>query len=128
NPICTEEYSQNAVWRTLGGRGNATVAKRMERRLSSDFLIIQVGPEWAALRKVNRLDGLKVKETEPAFEDAFDDSPEANQKHVLALKAESTRYNIGDIIRDINVPTGALKVLHESEASRFSFEPAGARR
>src|SRR5262249_51676481 len=60
------------------------------------------------------------------FEDAFDDSPEANHKHVLALKAESTRYNIGDIIRDMNVPTAALKVLHESEISRFAFERAGA--
>ncbi len=126
NLIGTEEYVQNAAWLAPGSRGNATVAKRMQRRLSSDFLIIQVGLEWAALRKVNRLDGLKVKETEPAFEDAFDDSPEANQKHVLALKAESTRYNIGDIIRDINVPTGALKVLHESEVSRFAFEHAGA--
>jgi len=126
NLIGNEEYVQNAAWLAPTGRGNPMVAKRLQRRVSSDFLIIQVGPEWAALRKANRVDGSKVKETEPAFEDAFDNSPEANQKRLLAMKAESTRYNIGDIIRDTNLPTVALKVLRESEVSRFVFERAGS--
>ena len=126
NLIGNEEYVQNAAWLAPTGRGNPMVAKRLQRRVSSDFLIIQVGPEWAALRKANRVDGSKVKETEPAFEDAFDNSPEANQKRLLAMKAESIRYNIGDIIRDTNLPTVALKVLRESEVSRFVFEQAGS--
>jgi len=126
NLIGNEEYVQNAAWLAPTGRGNPMVAKRLQRRVSSDFLIIQVGPEWAALRKANRVDGSKVKETEPAFEDAFDNSSEANQKRLLAMKAESIRYNIGDIIRDTNLPTVALKVLRESEVSRFVFERAGS--
>ena len=126
NLIGNEEYVQNAAWLAPAGRGNPMVAKRLQRRVSSDFLIIQVGPEWAALRKVNRIDGVKVNETEPALEDAFDNSPEANQKRLLAMKAESIRYNIGDIIRDTNLPTVALKVLRESEVSRFVFERAGS--
>ncbi|HYR86704.1 MAG TPA: hypothetical protein VE422_21635 [Terriglobia bacterium] len=127
NLIGSEEYVQNAVWlaRTLGG-AYPTVAKRLQRRVSSDFLIIQVGEEWAALRKGNRVDGLKVKEPEPAFEDAFDDSPEANHKRLVAMKAESTRYNIGDIIRETNLPTLALKILRKNEISRFAFERAGS--
>src|SRR5947207_2814108 len=68
NLIGTEEYLQNAVW--LDGRSPARVSRRMQRRTSSDFLIIQVGSEWAALRKVNRVDGLKEKEVTPTFEDA----------------------------------------------------------
>ena len=127
NLIGSEEYVQNAVWLAPSGRGgNPMVAKRSQRRVSSDFLIIQVGPEWAALRKANRVDGSKVKESEPAFEDSFDNSPEANHKRLLEMKAESTRYNIGDIIRSINLPTVALKVLRESEVSRFAFEHAGS--
>ena len=123
NLIGAEEYVQNAVWLDPNRR---VVAKRLQRRVSSDFLIIQVGAEWVALRKATRVDGSKVKETEPAFEDAFDNSPEANEKLLLAMKGESTRYNIGDIIRTINVPTVALKVLRESEFSRFAFERAGS--
>jgi hypothetical protein len=126
NLIGSEEYVQNAVWIAPTTRGGTTVAKRMQRRVSSDFLMIQVGPEWAALRKVNRVDGSKVKETEPAFEDAFDNSPEANTKRLEAMKTESTRHNIGDIIREINLPTVALKVLREGEVSRFAFERAGS--
>ncbi len=125
NLIGREEYVQNAVWLAPTARSGPMVTKRAQRRLSSDFLMIQVGREWAALRKVNRADGAKVKETEPAFEDSFGDSPEANRKSLEAMKAESTRYNIGDIIREINLPTLALKVLLHSEVSRFAFERVG---
>jgi hypothetical protein len=63
--------------------------------------------EWAALRKVNRIDGLKVKETAPKFEDAFEDSPEANARRLQDMKKESTEYNLGDVQREINLPTFA---------------------
>ena len=116
NLIGSEEYVQNAAWRA---------GKRSQRRISSDFLIIQVGAEWVALRKVNRVDGAKVPQAEPSFEEAFDDSPAANAKRLAGMKDESTRYNIGDVIREINLPTLALKVLRKSELSRFSFEKTG---
>jgi hypothetical protein len=126
NLIGSEEYVQNSAWLENTRFGYPRVGKRSQRRISSDFLIVQVGPEWAALRKVNRVDGVKVKETEPSFEDAFDNSPEANSTRLLVMKAESTGYNIGDIIREINLPTFALKVLRQSEVSRFAFERAGS--
>ena len=129
NLIGAEEYIQNAVWLGVAAAGRSaspTVAKRLQRRTSSDFLIIQVGAEWAALRKTNRVDGSKLKETEPAFEDAFDNSPEANEKRLLIMKGESTQFNIGDIIREINLPTLALKVLRKGEVSRFVFDRAGS--
>lgn len=97
----------------------------MQRRTSSDFLIIQVGTEWAALRKANRVDGLKVKEVIPAFEDAFDDSPAANAKRLSDMKAESTEYNLGDVQREMNLPTFALRILRQGEIARFAFERAG---
>jgi hypothetical protein len=128
NLIGAEEYVQNAVWMNSGGRGYAQVGKKTQKRTSSDFLIIQVGSEWTALRKFNRVDGFKEKEVEPAFEDVFDNSPQANAKRLSDMKAESTRHNLGDIRRDINLPTFALKVLRKSEVGRFSFERAGASR
>jgi hypothetical protein len=128
NLIGAEEYVQNAVWMGTGARGFAQVGKRMQRRTSSDFLIIQVGSEWTALRKINRVDGFKEKEVEPAFEDVFDNSPQANAKRLSDMKAESTRHNLGDVRRDINLPTFALKVLRKSEVGRFSFERAGTSR
>ena len=123
NLIGAEEYVQTSV---LLDNGNPPrVAKRTQRRTSSDFLIIQVGPEWAALRKVNRVDGLKVKEVVPSFADAFDDSPEANAKRLRDMKTESTEYNLGEVQREMNLPTFALRVLRQGEIDRFSFERAG---
>jgi hypothetical protein len=83
NLIGTEDYLQNAVW--MDNNNPPRVFKRAQRRTSADFLIIQVGPEWAALRKVNRVDGLKVKEVATAFEDAFEDSPEMNAKRLVNI-------------------------------------------
>src|SRR5215831_12610110 len=58
NLIGAEEYLQSSTW--FDNSHPPRVAKRAQRRTSSDFLIIQIGSEWSALRKVNRVDGLKV--------------------------------------------------------------------
>jgi hypothetical protein len=123
NLIGAEEYVQNSV--LLDNSNPPRIAKRMQRRTASDFLIIQVASEWAALRKVNRVDGLKVKEVVPAFEDAFEDSPAANAKRLHDMKVESTEYNLGDVQREMNLPTFALRILRQSEIARFDFERAG---
>jgi len=126
NLIGAEEYVQNSVW--LDGSNPPKVMRRAQRRTSSDFLIIQVGSEWAALRKVNRVDGIKVKETVPSFEDAFDASPQANAKRLEDMKHDSTEHNLGDVRREINLPTFALRLLRPSEIGRFTFERAGTAR
>jgi hypothetical protein len=123
NLIGAEEYVQTSVWQD--SNTPPRVVKRMQRRTASDFLIIQVGPEWAALRKVNRVDGQPVKEAAPAFEDVFDESPEMNAARLRSMKDESTGYNLGDVRREINLPTFALRVLRKSEVARFSFDRAG---
>src|SRR5215831_9705113 len=123
NLIGTEEYVQSSVW--MDASTPPRVSRRMQRRTSSDFLIIQVGNEWAALRKVNRVDGIKVIETAPAFDQAFDNSPEANAKLLDNFKRESTEYNLGDVRREMNLPTFALHVLRKNEITRFAFDRAG---
>jgi hypothetical protein len=123
NLIGTEEYSQTSLW--LDNSTPQRIAKRAQRRTISDFLIIQVSQEWTALRKINRVDGIKIKEQPVAFEDAFDDSPQANAKRLRSMKEESTQQNLGDVQREINLPTFALKILRKNEVSRFSFERSG---
>src|SRR5262245_11181669 len=114
NLIATEEYLQ--TW--TNGR-NARIA---QRRTLSDVLLIQVGSEWSALRKVTRVDGSKLKTDEKGFAEAFEDSPANNSKRLLQMKTESTQYNLGNILREINLSTFALKVLRQTEIERFNFE------
>jgi hypothetical protein len=123
NLIGSEEYVQSSVW--MDSSTPSRVSKRMQRRTSSDILIIQVGEEWAALRKINRVDGIKEKETAPDFEQAFDSSAEANAKLLQKFQRESTAQNLGDVRRDMNLPTFALRVLRKKEMSRFTFDRAG---
>src|SRR5437016_3490247 len=99
NLIGAEEYLQTSALLDP----NKRVAQRMQRRTSSDFLIIQVGSEWAALRKINKIDGLRVKEATPSFEDAFDNSPSANARRLDEMKNESTAQNLGAVQREINL-------------------------
>lgn len=126
NLIGAEEYVQSSVWMDNGSP--ARVTKRTQRRTSSDFLIIQVGSEWAALRKVNRVDGIRLPQQPQSFEDAFDTSPAANARRIQEMKDESTAQNLGDVRREINLPTFALKVLRKSEIGRFKFERNGTAR
>jgi hypothetical protein len=41
------------------------------------------------------------------------------------IAAESARYNIGGVERNINVPTQALDFLHPRHSARFSFRRSG---
>jgi hypothetical protein len=126
NLIGAEEYVQNSI--LMDNSSPPRVARRIQRRTSSDFLIIQVGSEWTALRKVNRVDGQRVKEEPPSFEDAFDDSPATNARRLQEMKDESIAYNLGEVRREINLPTFTLKVLRKSEVGRFMFERMGTAR
>src|SRR5438094_177717 len=92
NVIATEDYFQN--WT------NGRSIRRGQRRTTADILIIKVGNEWAALRKVNRVDGVKVNKTEEAFDTAFADSPADNMKRLAKMKGQSTEYNLRDVLRE----------------------------
>ena len=74
------------------------------------------------MNKVNRVDGSKVKDEQPPLADAFDGSPQSNWKQLRRMIDESTQYNIGDVIREINLPTFALAVMRKAEVQRFNFE------
>jgi hypothetical protein len=120
NLIGAEEYVQNAAWKNPGAR-LAVISKKQQRRMTSDFLILQVGREWTGLRKVSRVDGSRIDEKTEKFEEVFDDTPQGNTKRLKNLTEESSRFNIGDVLRQINLPTFALSVMRKEEAPRFAF-------
>jgi len=112
NVLASETYVQN-------------YGPRMQRRMESDFLIVLVGKDRMGIRKVNQVDGKPVTSAEPTLEALMDDSPQGVQRRIAALREESSRYNLGPILRQINLPTFALKVVRRQEATRFAFDPHG---
>jgi hypothetical protein len=137
NLIGTEDYLQSSVWPSVDDSALRTtsrnaigppsgLARTVSLRTSSDFMILNVGGHWSALREVRAVNGTAIKTEEPALDWAFDNNPANNLKRLESLKAENTRYNIGDILREANLPTFALQVLQKDQVSRFIFERAGS--
>ena len=121
NVMASENYVQSVS--SFLGRGLALPGQL--RRTESDFLIVLVGGDRMGIRRVNRVNGEAVKSAEVNLEALMDDSQEGIRKRIAALREESARYNIGPVLRQINLPTFALKVVRREEANRFSFVQRG---
>jgi len=121
--LASEYYLQNATRYSPDGRG--IVLGREERRTQADFLILALGADRIGLRIVNRLNGNMVKAPVTSFDSMMDGSPAKIRESIKAVQDESSRYNIGQVLRKINVPTFALKVAREAEVDRFSFKKSG---
>jgi hypothetical protein len=117
NLLVAETYSQNVA--TYYERNGVTQNNR--RKTESDFLILALGDDRVGLRLVNKVDGKPAPKTPASFEAILSDSSASGVRQLRAIQEESSRYNIGPIKREINVPTLALKVARKAEAPRFSF-------
>jgi len=119
NVIATEEYFQTARWST----GSVEV-----RRSSSDFLIVRAGNRWVGLRDVNTVDGLAIEKDKTSFETLLSNAAGGSTGLFDRMRAESSKYNLGEVRRDVNLPTFALQVLRKEEVKRFSFQKEGIER
>jgi len=77
-------------------------------------------PGWFGLRDVIDVDGKPVTDRDRRLASLFLEKP--NGKLLKRALAESSRYNLGTIKRNFNVPMVALQFLESGVASRFQFE------
>lgn len=88
------------------------------RELRSDVLLVQLPDRsWYGFRDVIEVDGHAVRDRLDRLQQLFLRSQQKSQQIV----DESARYNIGQITRNINLPTFALGLLHPGYRDRFSF-------
>jgi VWFA-related protein len=103
---------------------------RSERvHLRSDFLLVkaQDTDEWVSFRDVFRVNGEPVRDREDRLKKLFlDASPDAYQR-LITIRDESARYNIGSVLRTINVPLFPLRFLTPENRQRCDFRLAAAR-
>lgn len=98
------------------------------RRTVSDILVFsQPGAQeqWLAFRDVIEVDGRLVEDRLQRLEELFLQSPRVTGALRRQLIAESARYNIGGITRNMNVPTMALQLVAASDQPRVEFEKNG---
>ena len=102
--------------------------KRQRRTLRSDYLLVAL-PDggWIPFRDVYEVDGSPVRDRSDRLAKLFlNDAglarPDANGfEQARSLMAESTRHNIGDVLRNINLPTLALLFAAAENQPRFTY-------
>ena len=97
------------------------------RILVSDFLMIRWPGEsaWLGFRDVMSVDGALVRDRHNRLVQLFTDGSNDTLKDAELISKESTRYNIGAVSRNLNVPTQVLDFLHPRLSDHFSFRHLG---
>jgi len=96
------------------------------RHLISEFAIIRTRDStgWVGLRDVGEVDGQPVIDRRDRLERLFlDGAPD--EARARAIVEESARFNLGSIVRTVNVPTVALFFFTSGNLERFAFTDKG---
>jgi hypothetical protein len=134
--VSEERYEQEATFYSSGYVGGGLPGIRspsggiarprqetVRRVLVSDYLLVQVpgSAEWIPFRDVYSVDGVAVRDHDNRLLQLFVHPGAGAVSRALEIREESSRYNIGDATRDINVPTLALHVLEKEIRGGFAF-------
>ena len=77
-------------------------------------------------RDVFEVDSRKVRDREERLATLFLKPSESSLSQAMLIMQDSTRHNLGNVVRTINIPTLALMLLHESVTNRFEFVANGS--
>ena len=122
--VAEETYRQEVKGRvSTDARGFATEARALRRDLRSDMLLVRAsaGDRWMQFRDVFEVDGKPVRDRAERLAKLFLQPSASGQKQVEDITAESARYNIGGVNRNVNLPVLALAVLETPNRAWFSF-------
>jgi len=130
NVVTEEHYVQNVS----AGVPSGMLRSGGQRDLRSDLLLIRVGglAEWQPFRDVFEVGGAPVRDRDERLAKLFTQPTSAILARAEAIQLESSRYNIGSVMRTVNTPVHTLLFLRPSLQPRFEFtvekqdESAGA--
>jgi VWFA-related protein len=113
--VAEEEYRQSA--------------SRKSVRLRSDYLLVKPerSDQWVSFRDVYEVDGVAVRDRDDRLRRLFLEPGVQLPTQLAAIQAESARYNIGAVERNINVPLFPLRFVTPENQPRFRFKAAGRR-
>ncbi|HUE88164.1 MAG TPA: hypothetical protein VMO26_18985 [Vicinamibacterales bacterium] len=135
--LVSEEYYVQEIRRPLNPGANLSRANpgggmqggdvRSRRVLRSDYLLVQLGAGsgWMPFRDVFELDTGKVRDREDRLAQLFLSNEAERFELADRIMAESTRHNLGNVTRTINIPTLAMMFVHPRVRDRFTFAAGG---
>jgi hypothetical protein len=114
--VSLESYNQDVQ------RGSA----RSVRQLKSDMLVLSIGAAgWLGFRDVFEVDGRPVRDHDERLFQLFLKPSADSLAQAKKMLDESARFNIGQVTRNINIPTMALTYLKREYQSRSRFSDKG---
>jgi hypothetical protein len=124
--VAEETYSQNVVTNAARARGRVN---REGRQLKSDVLLVKLGDEerWLQFRDVFEVDRKPVRDRDQRLYKLFVEGKANARAMAETIQKESARYNIGPVMRTINIPMLAMLFLERGNQHYLIFtqQPAG---
>jgi hypothetical protein len=124
--VAEETYIQNSTTNVFAGnlRGSRLRPNREGRRLRSDLLLVKLGDDdwWLQFRDVFEVDREPVRDRDSRLYKLFVDGKANARAMAEAIQAESARYNIGPVVRTINIPIMGLLFLERGVQPGMSFK------
>lgn len=121
--VVEESYVQDVIMVNRFGYRMTMAKGPTHRTLKSDLLLVRpAGTDtWMQFRDVFEVDGRPVRDRNDRLAKLFLDTSKSKESQAAKIAKESTRYNIGDVERNINLPVFALFVLERGAQSGFEF-------
>lgn len=120
--IAKETYVQR-MRRTVAA--SFTNDPRSTRTTRADVLLLRNKDGWLPFRDVYEVNGAKLVEREDRLKRLFLDDPGTALEQGQRITDESTRYNLGAVVRTINTPFVAFSFFQTGALGRFRFERDG---
>jgi len=123
--VAEETYRQNvtrmAAARASDPRGRMS---REGRELKSDLLLVKLGDEnfWMQFRDTFEVDKKPVRDRDQRLSKLFIEAKADARAQAESIQQESSRYNLGPLMRTINVPIMALLFFERSVQPKLEFE------
>ena len=116
--VAEEHYRQQVTNPTR------TRSFREFRELRSDVLLVKLATEdrWLQFRDVFEVDRKPIRDRDQRLYRLFVTPPPDAQAQVESIQLESARYNIGPVLRTINVPILALLFFEAQNQPRLKIE------
>jgi len=97
------------------------------RQLVAEFAIVRAGSGWTGFRDVIEFGGNKVPDRKDRLEKLLAEST-GSEADLMKIASENSRYNLGPISRNLNVPTVAMFFFQPANLSRFTFTKKGTKK
>lgn len=121
--VAVEEYTQTVM---LDG----AAVPLQPRRLIAEFAIVKTGDGsgWVGFRDVVEVNGRALADRRDRLMSLFTATGTADATELQRIADESSRFNVGPVSRNFNVPTSAMFFFLPDNLARFAFTRKGTKK